>query len=200
MKLEPEEIEARMKKTIMLRRLPLEQTKTYINGPLYGLTEDVFGLQHSKHIWQFENCIRLEYLSPRYEQYRYKDDQTFIVTTCLFGEDEELPAIPLILCPSCTLKAGQQFMIVHHPDGRTLGGDLPGLDQCHRLVANDTVLTIDGKSFKGNIIHYTEPVRFSRFILYNERIKLDVEALGPSIEELIQIVESLHDLNGKEVE
>ena len=37
-------------------------------------------------------------------------------------------------------------------------------------------------------------------MLYHGRIGLEGEALGPSIDELIQIVESLHDLNGKEVE
>jgi hypothetical protein len=79
-------------------------------------------------------------------------------------------------------------------------GRFPGQDRSHRLVVKDATFTIDGKSFKGSVIHYTAPVRYSSFMLYHGRTELKGEALGPSIEELIQIVESLHDLNGKEVE
>jgi hypothetical protein len=195
-----EELEAHARKSSMLRRLPLEQAKTYINGPLYGLTEEVVGLVRTEHRWQCENCMRFDYLSSRYSEYSFDNDPTFMVITRLFGEDEKLPGPPGDLHPPPRFQAGQQFTIMHLPDGRTVGGRLPGQDRCHRLIAKDATFTVDGKSFKGGIIHYTAPVRYSSFMLYHRRIELKGEALGPSIEELIQIVESLHDLNGKEVQ
>jgi hypothetical protein len=188
------EEEALSRKVGMIGFLPLEEAKTYVNGPLYGLTEEVFGLQHTEHMWQFENCMRLEYLSPRYEQYRYRHDQTFVVTTWPFGGEIS----PLA---SSHLEAGTAlFITLHVIGGDALVSRLPDQDRSHCLVAKDATFTIDGKNFKGDVTHYTAPVRYSSFTLYHERIGLNGEALGPSIEELIQIVESLHDLNSKAVE
>jgi hypothetical protein len=172
----------------------LEQARTYVNGSLYGLTEEVFGLQHSRHIWQFGNYMRLEYLSPRYEQYRYKFDRSFVITTYLFGENER----PVFGVITYAIEAG----VVLFTTTRMIGGDalmnrLPDQDRSQYLTAKDATFTIDGKSFKGDITHYTAPVRYSSFTLYHGRIGLKGEALGPSLEELIQIVESLRDLNGK---
>jgi hypothetical protein len=174
------------REVFMITSLPLGEVKTYVNAPLFGLTEEVYGLQHTgqglQGETQGENCIgylRLKYLSPRYKQYRrYRHDQTFVVATCLFPKDVR----PLFGCgwsmlePIC----------------------IPG--SSFHMMAKDATFTIDGKNFKGRVIHYTAPVRYSSFTLYHERIGLTGEALGPSLEELIQIVESLHDLNSKVVE
>ena len=192
------EEEALGRKVAMISFLPLEQAMTYVNGPLYGLTEEVCGLQHKEHIWQKENCMRFEYYSPCYEQYRYRQDQTFVVTTCLLVEAEVQPWLPI---PPPSLQAGNILFITT----RVIGGNaivsrLPNQDRSHSLMAKDATFTIDGKSFKGNVTHYTAPVRYSSFLLYHGRILLQGEALGPSLEESIQILESLHDLNGKEVE
>ena len=166
---------------------------TYINGPLYGLTEEVSGLVRTKHRWQFENCMRFDYLSPHYSEYSFENDPTFMVITRISGEAKNQPDI----ASSPYFQAGQQFIIMHLPDGRTVGGRLPGQDQCHRLMAKGATFTIDGSLFKGDVTHYTAPVRYSSLMLHHERIDLKCEALGPSIEELIEIVESLHNLNGK---
>jgi hypothetical protein len=197
MTLTPEELEAHLRKSHMLADQPLEQARTSINGPLYGLTEEVLGLQYYAHIWQHEDCMRLEYLSPHYEQYRYRHDRTFVVTTRLFGEDEKLPGPPGDLHSSPVLEAGALVIPVRLPGENTFSSRLPGRDRSHRLIAEKATFTVDGSLFKGSVIHYTAPVRYSSFMLYHGRIELKGEALGPSLEELIQIVESLHDLNGK---
>ena len=180
------EQEAFRRKVTMISFLPLEEAMTYVNGPLYGLAEEVCGLQHTGHMWQFENCMRLEYRSPRYEQYKYRHDQTFLITTCISGEDENQPG----LFASPHLEAGGLLFV----------GRFPGQDQIFHFVAKDASFTIDGKCFKGEVTHYTAPVRYSSFMLYHRQIELKGEALGPSLEELIQIVESLHVLNRKQAE
>jgi len=193
----PEELEAHRRKSLMLADQPLEQARTAINGPLYGLTGELFDLECTEHIWQFGNCMLLTYLSPRYAQYRYKNDQTFVVTTRLFGEDEH----PLFVLFSPVLQAGNAvFHATRVVERYRHPFNLAGVDRMHCFLAEKATFTIDGKSFKGDVTHYTAPVRYSSFTLYHGRIGLEGEALGPSIDELIQIMESLHDLNGKEVE
>jgi hypothetical protein len=190
------EQEALLRKVFMIRSLPLEEAMTYINAPIFGLTEEVCGLQHTGQGLQVVcgiDLLRLEYLSPRYEQYRYRDDQTFVVTTCLFPKDVH----PLFGCRTTML----QVECVVGSSFRMIDGDaVPDRNRSHRLIAKDATFTIDGKNFKGDVTHDTAPVRYSSFTLYHERIGLRGAAAGPSIEELIQILESLHDLNGKEVE
>ena len=194
----PAEHEALVRKALMIRSLPLEEAMTYINAPIFGLTEEVCGLQYTGQSLQGEkrgenwtDFLRLEYLSPRYEQYRYRHDQTFVVTTSLFPKDVR----PLFRCLSTML----QIECVVGPSFRMIDGEtVPDRDRSHRLMAKDATFTIDGKNFKGDVTHYTAPVRCSSFTLYHEHIGIRGAAAGPSLEELIQIVESLHDLKGKE--
>ena len=194
---DPGELEALIRKSIMLRKLPLEEAMTHINGPLYGLTEEVFGLQHYTHIWQYENCMRLEYFSPRYAKYAFRNDRTFVVTTSIFAEEQNgaFGGFASVLDAGCVI-------LVNCPvnDRASFVALFADKEKSLRMVAKDAVVTIDGKSFKGSVTHYTAPVRYSSFEFYYGRVGIQGEALGPSIEELIQIVESLHDLNGKEVE
>jgi hypothetical protein len=177
----PEErLAAHTEKSRMIRRLPLEQAVQYVNGPVYGLVEEVFGLQctgpllHSSRMQggQDIDSLKLVYLSPRYEQYKGSCGWTFGVITRLAPKDVR-----------------PHFSIV-----RRVASDL---DRGHCLIAKDASFTIEGKIFKGDVTHYTAPVRYSFFKLYHERIGLMGEAAGPSIEEFIQILESLHDLKGK---
>lgn len=192
----PEELEARMKKSFLLQRQTLEQARTHINGPLYGLTEEVFGLQHYVHIWQHDNCMQLEYLSPRYAQYAFRNDRTFVVTTRIFADKQNVAfgSFASVLEAGCVI-------LVNCPvnDRASFVALFADKEKSLRMVAKDAVVTIDGKSFKGSVTHYTAPVRYSSFEFYYGRVGIQGEALGPSIEEVIQIVESLHDLNGKEV-
>src|SRR5215475_8984162 len=77
-------------KAFSIGRLPLAEAMTHINSPLYGLTEEVLGLQYTRHGWNSENSMGLYYLSPRYKEYRFRDNQTLWVLTHLFGEDENV--------------------------------------------------------------------------------------------------------------
>ena len=180
----PEErLAAHREKSRMIRRLPLEQAVQYVNGPVYGLVEEVFDLQYTSP-WLNSSrmqdghdmdSLKLVYLSPRYEQYKGSCGLTFGVLTQLAPKD----------------------MRPHFSTVRRVASDL---DRGHRLIAKDATFSIDGKNFKGDVTHYTAPVRYSFFTLYHERIRLTGEAAGPSIEEFIQILQSLHVLNGKAVE
>lgn len=143
----------------------------------------------------------LYYLSARYAQYQYKGDRTFVVTTRLFREDEKLPGLPSDLHPPPVLQEGNAvFNATRVVERYRHPFNLAGVDRMPCFLAEKATFTIDGKSFKGSVIYYTTSVRYSSFVLYHGRIELQGEALGPSIEELIEIVESLHDLNGQEAE
>jgi hypothetical protein len=191
------ELEALVWKASKLRSLPLEQSRTHINGPLYGLTEEVFGLQHYAHMWQYENCMRLEYLSPRYAKYAFRNDRTFLVTTRIFADEQNVAfgSFASVLEAGCVI-------LVNCPvnDRASFVALFADKEKSLRMVAKDAMVTIDGKSFKGSVTHYTAPVRYSSFEFYYGCVGIQGEALGPSIEELIQIVESLHDLKGKTVD
>ena len=185
------------RKVSMIMFLPLEEAITYVNGPLYGLTEEVCGLQHTAHMWGSANWMRLEYQSPCYEQYRFRHDRTFAVATRIFAEEQKVAfgvfasvlEAGCVILVNCPVNDRASFVALFADKAKSL-----------RVVAENATLSIAGKRFNGNITHYTAPVRYSSFMLYNGQVGLQGEALGPSIEELIQIVESLHDLNGKVVE
>ena len=180
--MQQEERHKRLRKLIMIGRLPLEGAMAFVNVPLYGLTEEACGLRPYQHVYGTENRMRLEYYSPQYEL-RENFRQTFLVESCLYGETEHQPSLPLPMLGA-----------------RIVAGQFPGQDHSHVFVAKEAVFTIDGKCFKGTVGYYTVPLCYSIFALYRGRIGLSGEALGPSLEELILILESLRMLNGKEVE
>ena len=180
----PEEALAHHEKSMMICRLSLEQAVQYVIGPVYGLDDAQFGLHHRIHFWCDENSMRLGYLYSSVESYHDLHPRAFTVTTSLYAEGV-------------------------HPGGIPFMGHLRhGMDSwfccdislSQRFKGKDAVFIIDGKSFKGSITHRVDPMLYSRVTLQHERVGIDAEALGPSIEELIQILESLHDLKGKEVE
>lgn len=180
--MQQEERHKRLRKLIMIGRLPLEEAMAFVNVPLYGLTEEVCGLCYYQHVYGTEHRMRLEYYSPRYEL-RENFRQTFLVESCLYEETEYQPSVPLPILGA-----------------RIVTGQFPAQDHSHAFLAKEAVFTIDGKCFKGTVGYHTAPVCYSVFALYHGRIGLSGEALGPSIEELIQILQSLCVLNGKAVE
>jgi hypothetical protein len=176
-------------RSALISRLPLEEAMAYVNAPVYGLTEDVCGMQKGSHVYTSEHSMKLEYYSPRYGKHpKIYKELNFLVSSHIVG-----PEIPL--------ERRAKMSSSHRLSTWILVGDLTEEERRHQVfVAKDAVFTIDGKRFNGNVTYYTAPVCYSGFVLFHEDIGVQGEALGPSLEELIQILESLHVLNGKEVE
>ena len=177
-----------------IRMMPLEEALAYATRPVYGLTEEVCGLQHDRHSWRADGEMFLAYRSPLYAQYAFRNDPAFAVNTRIIEQGKQVAfgfyasSIEAALvafdgCPS------EEFAALFEAKEKSM-----------RVAAEKAVLSIDGDSFKGSILHYTAPVRYSRYTFHSERVGIQGDALGPSLEELIQILESLHDLNGKTVE
>jgi hypothetical protein len=179
-----------------IRMIPLEEALAYATKPVYGLTEEVFGLQHDRHSWRLDGEMFIAYRSPLYAQYAFRNDETFVVQTRIIEEGKKV-AFGLF-------RSSIEAARVAFDAGPDINPEFVELfeakEKSVRIAAEKAALNIDGDSFKGSILHYTAPVRYSRFTFHSERVGLQGEALGPSIEELIQILESLHVLNGKEVE
>jgi hypothetical protein len=184
------------KKAQMMNRMPLEEAITNINI-LYGLTEEIFEYRNESHCVPLRNAsclnplrpeIHIFYYSPYYDKYRDAiDRRTLSVTTRLFN-DEKLARMEDDYIPRC-LKMGMDLLAKRYPEQ----------DSFPHFVAKDATFTIDSKCFTGTIKHYAK-MRYSAFSLFHGVINVYGEMLGPSIDDLIQILESLHDLNGKTVE
>jgi hypothetical protein len=184
----PEEALAFHEKSMMIQRLPLEQAVQYVIGPVYGLDDAQFGLHHRCHFWCGENSMRLAYLYSSVESYHDQYPRAFTVTT----------TVTTSLYAEGVRPCGIPFMgYLRHGMDSWFCCDI---SLCQRFKGKDAVFIIDGKSFKGCITHRADPMLYSRVTLQHERVVIDAEALGPSIEEFIQILESLHDLKGKAVE
>jgi hypothetical protein len=179
-----------------IARLPLEEAMMHIDGPLYGLEEPVFGLEHDAHIWRGDDCIRLEYRSPHYAEYAFRNDSTFVVTNRIFAEEQNgiSNSIGLaletgsVLLPGCPYPNQASFVDLFERKAKSM-----------RMVAEKATLIIAGKSFTGRVTHYTAPVHYSSFRLCNGCIGLQSEALGPSIEEATEIIKSLRFLNDEHI-
>ena len=178
----PEDILAHHEKSMMIGRLPLEQAVQYVNGPVYRPVEELFGLQACTHRWRSESCMNLHLCSTSEPYY------TLIIQTSLFyAEERPLIRIPSMMIPSmnCSLTAGR---------GSLFCCDI-SLSQ--HFKGSDAVFVVEGKIFKGWISHRADPVLYSRVAIQYERVEIYAEALGFGIEEFIQIMENLHDMNGK---
>ena len=174
-----------LKKVMQLSMLPLEEAMAFVNVPVYGLTQEVCGLHHSQHVYNSENAMRLGYYSPRYKQHeKVKGRQTFVVDSRLYEEN---------VIPEKMLGLPETLVL-----GSWIWDDIQ--DRRHVFIAKGAVFTIDGKCFKGIVNYHPVPLCYASFSLCSGHIKLSGEALGPSIDEMIQILESLRVLNGKEVE
>jgi hypothetical protein len=182
----PEEILAHHEKSTIVRRLPLEQAVQHVNGPVYGLVEELFGLQCRVHLLGIKNSMRLGYVYNSTDE-PYHDDipRGFTITTSLTTFPYVEGRDPMGISYMGFLKHGR--------DSRFCSD----ISLSQHFKGADAVFIIEGKSFKGSISHRADPVLYSRVNIQHERVVIKAEALGPSIEELIEIVESLHDLNGK---
>ena len=128
--------------------------------------------------------MHISYYSPYYEKYRDSiDRRTLIVTTRLFNNEK---LTRMSDCFSRHLETGIELELKQHPEQ----------DQFPHFVAKDATFIIDGKCFTGTIEHYPK-VCYSAFSLLHGVINVYGDMLDPSIEELVQIVESLRNLNGK---
>ena len=176
-----------------IRRMPLKEALAYATKPVYGLTEEVFGLQHEAHSWR---NMSIGYRSPLYAQYAFRNDRTFVVETRIFEEEQNV-AFGFF---RSVIEAGNViFAVCPVPDSVEFVNLFAAREKSLRIVTKDAALSIDGKPFKGDIMHYTDPVRYSSFTFYHERIGLQGEALGPSIEEVAEIIKSLRVLNAEQI-
>lgn len=158
-----------------LYRLSAHEAASDIDAPVYGLTEELYGLQHIGHAYTPKERLRIEYASPRYEHRK-----NFTVETRLYAEEQKPPhrvdAIPVL---------GVDILV----------NQFPGQDRCTIFIARDASITIDGECFKGYISYYTHPVHYSEYSLCCGYVNILGEALGPSIDEVMLILENLHMLN-----
>lgn len=179
------------KKAQMMNRMPLEAAITHFSL-LYGPTEEIFGFRYESHFvsligqppcMPLRNEMHIYYYSPYYEKYRDATRRRTLSVTTRLLDDEKLAH--WLYIPR-HFKTGIDLSARRHPEQ----------DSFPRFVAKNATLTIDGKCFTGRITHYPK-VCYSSFDLVHGVINVYGEMLGPTLDDLIQIVESLHDLNGK---
>ncbi len=177
-----------------IRMMPLEEALAYATRPVYGLTEEVYGLRHEKHSGYINIESLIEYRSPLYVQYAFRNDPNFVIKTRIIEEGKK---VAFGFYASSIEAARVAF------DGDSsdeFAALFEAKEKSVRVAAEKAALSIDGDSFKGSILHYTAPVRYSRYTFHSEHVGIQGDALGPSLEELISILESLRVLNGKAVE
>ena len=181
---------------------PLEEMMASVDFPIYGLTEEVFGLRPSGYwappryngkYWSchnYQQCITLHYQSDRYMPFLH--DKSGKEPTFSVCNGRSLSGPPL-----SDIKATSY---VHTSYIRwEQGPDLPA-SEGYRTFAFCSSLTIDGEQFVGNFLYFPAPIFHSIYVLNHGHLCLQGQARGPHPEELIQILESLHVLNGKAVE
>jgi hypothetical protein len=176
---------------VLIHRLPLEDVWEYVDIPVYGLTEEVYGMQKIRHSVVSRNFMRLDYYSPRYGKHpNVNNEPNFRISTSI--EPEISPQRRANVFPSFCLSLL----------ARAMYRDLTREERCYKYpcTAKDVAVVIDGKPFNGKVLYRTAPVCHTGFVLYHGDLAVQGEALGPSIEELIQILQSLYDLKGKAVE
>ena len=176
----------------------LEEVMASIDFPIYGLTEEVFGLRSSGYwappryngkYWSCPKdqlCITLNYQSDRYMPFIHKKsskETTFSV------------------CNGRSLRDGEPLLGIKYASYVRWeeGPDLP-VSEGKRTFAFCSSLTIDGEQFVGNFLYFPAPIFHSIYVFNHGHLCLQGQARGPHPDELIQILESLHVLNGKAVE
>jgi len=171
---------------------PLEEVMASVDFPVYGLTEEVFGLRSSGY-WaprddghwgcsNYQQFITLDYQSERYIPFLYEKagkEPTFSVRNCRSLSGPPLPGI-------------KSVSYVHWEEGP----DIPVQEGC-RTFAFCSSLTIDGEQFVGNFLYYPAPIFHSMYMFNNGRVYLYGGAYGPHPDELIQILQSLRVLNNQ---
>jgi hypothetical protein len=166
---------------------PLEDVMASVDFPIYGLTEEVFGLRSSGY-WSCPKdqlCITLNYQSDLYMPFLHEKsgkEPTFSVCNGGSLNGQPLPDIN----PTSYVRWEE-------------GPDLP-VQEGGRTFAFCSCLTIDGEQFMGNFLYFPAPIFHSIYMFTKGHLCLQGQARGPHPDELIQILESLHVLNGKAVE
>jgi hypothetical protein len=167
----------------MLHR-SLEEAMAGVEFPVYGLpeTKDVCGLRYSwdPYAPTKTGMVTLTYQSRHYLPFLHErtNGPTFLLRSCLLESE------PGNLRTHLSLGSWSLRDIPEAPSPVQIGLNMP----------------IEGKSFKGYAAYTSKPVYFATFSLSRGRMMLEGESLGPSIDDLIQIISSLHVLNGKAVE
>ena len=162
---------------------PLEEVMASVDFPVYGLAEEVFGLRYSRYGSSQSSLlgrrIALGYQSDRYVSFLHENahkNLTFDV---------------------CSLRDRRSILPLSYTPWKDVG---ISEQDCSRLFVFYGSLTIDGEQFIGNFTYYPAPIFDSKYVFNNGRVYLYGEAYGPHPDELIQILQSLRVLNGKEVE
>jgi hypothetical protein len=162
---------------------PLEEMMASVDFPVYGLTEEVFGLRYSEcrssQSILSDRQIGLAYQSDRC--FPFLDQNSYKNLTFNVASSRYRPGVTSV--------------------GYTLWkyAGVPEQD-CNRLFAFYGSLTIDGEQFMGNITSYPAPILDSGYVFNNERVCCWGRAYGLHPDELIQVLQSLRMLNGKAVE
>jgi hypothetical protein len=162
---------------------PLEEMMASVDFPVYGLTEEVFGLRYSR-------CSSSQaFLSDRWICLEYQSDRYFP-----FLHENSYKNLTFHVCIS-RYRPGVTSV------GHTLWKDAGVPEQDYsRLFVFYGSLTIDGEQFMGNFTSYPAPILESGYVFKNGRACLHGRAYGLHPDELIQILQSLRVLNSKEVE
>ena len=162
---------------------PLEDLMASVDFPVYGLTEEVFGLRYSRYysseVFSSYRRIDLVYQSDRYFPFLHEDSYKNLTFTVV----------------SSKYRPGSTSV------GRTLWkyAGVPEQD-CSRFFVFYGSLTIDGEQFMGNLTSYPAPILDPGYMFVNGRACLIGKAYGLHPDELIQVLQSLRVLNGKAVQ
>ena len=172
---------------------PLEEVIASVDFPVYGLTEEVFGLRYSSRCWTPRSngrwCSRYRFITLDYHSERYipflheqASKKPTLSVRSFKGLDSPLVGI-------------KSVSYVHWEEGP----DIPVQDSS-RIGVFSSSLTIDGEHFIGNFLYYPAPTFHSMYMFNNGHMYLQGQARGPHLDELIQILQNLRVLNGKAVE
>jgi hypothetical protein len=169
-----------------MQKIPLEEALVSVKFPVYGLTEEVCGLRYNDYgTFNPHGDLTINYRSERYAPFNVRDQtlSTFYVTSV----SDSGKVIPKLVPQMHDISLGViirrlERVMVHTP------------------FRWEGTLTIDGKAFSGCILYYPAPLCASACCFGGDGAHFDGKAFGPNVDELIQILESLHDLNGKAVE
>ena len=170
----------------------LEEVMALVDFPVYGLPEEVFGPHASGYwtprhlgIWlSRDRFITLDYRSERYVPFLHEQVRKKPTFSVCSSKGLSTPLLGI-----------KSVSYVHWEEGP----DMPVQDADRMLVFSSS-LTIDGEQFMGNVLSYPAPFFYSMYWFYHGDFRLNGQARGPHPDELIQMLQSLHVLNGKAAE
>jgi hypothetical protein len=162
-----------------MEKMSLEEAIASVNFPVYGHTCEVLGLR-------YEYCsfstpipmLSISYHDNRYEQKLTKKFRrpAFSVGSSQGSRNEDL------VCPSPG--------ITYRPFNS--GGSI---DLVKPIRYEKEEFILDGTHFIASIQYYPDPLFRSISSLWSIQTQLFVNSLGPSLEELYELIKALHVLN-----